>query len=392
MTSTSGSALPGKGYGLLKPVIVSPVVTSSDLKDFLRFPWKIYGNDPNWAPPILSMQARLLTPRKHPFWNTAERELFLARRGSDTVGRIVAIIDGRHNEVHRVKAGAFGFFECLFDPEGAVALFTRAENWLREKGMNFIHGPLNPSLNYEAGLLIQGFDSLPTLMMTYNPPYYLELLRGCGCRKEKDLLAYRVDRSYVPPSWAVEMMRRMTEKHQFGIQAFTSHREIKNRIQEFRRIYNECWADNWGFVPMSVEEADEMAREMLPIVDIDMCFFLSYNNEIVGVVLIAPDINPFLKRLNGKLGIAAIIKRLRFWSKDIKGLRGLVFGVKPEFRQMGLPFVAFHYILGLWKQKTHYDYLEMGWNLEDNHAINRLYEDGGIPPSKRYRIYSKALS
>jgi hypothetical protein len=367
------------------------VTTGQDLKDFLRLPWDVYGNDPNWVPPVLSMQARLLTPGKHSFWSTAQRELFVARRGPRTVGRIAAIVDDRHNETHQVKAGTWGFFECLPDPEAAGKLFIHAEEWLREKGMEFVRGPLNPSLNYEAGMLIQGFDSPPTFMMTYNPPYYLELARGCGYRKEKDLLAYRVDRGYTPPSWSVQMAERMSEKAQFGIQVFKSRNEIKDRAQEIRHIYNECWADNWGFVPMSPEEADEMVREMLPIVDLDMCFFLSHGDQQVGVVLMVPDINPFLKRLNGKLGISALVKRLRHWSKDIRGLRGLIFGVKPELRQMGLPFVAFHHLVGLWQRKTQYEYVELGWNLEDNFAINRLYEDGGVPPSKRYRIYTKTL-
>ena len=371
--------------------VVSPVTTGKDLKDFLRLPWEVYGNDPNWVPPLLNMQAGMLTPGKHSFWNGAERELFVARRGDRTVGRIAAIIDARHNELHRVKMGAWGFFECLPDPEAAGALFTRAEAWLREKGVESVRGPLNPSLNYEAGLLIQGFDSPPTFMMTYNPPYYLELVRGCGYRKEKDLLAYRVDRTYTPPSWSVEMGERLAAKHQFGVQVFKSRGAIKERAQDIRLIYNECWADNWGFVPMSPEEGEEMVREMLPIVDLEMCFFLTCDDRPVGVVLIVPDINPFLKRLDGKLGISALVKRFRYWSKDITGLRGLIFGVKPELRQMGLPFVAFHHLVGLWKRKTQYEYVELGWNLEDNFAINRLYEDAGVPPSKRYRIYAKTL-
>lgn len=380
-----------EGNRTLSAVVVSPVETRSDFRGFLRLPWDVYGNDPNWVPPILSMQARLLTPGKHPFWNAAERKLFVARRGFRTVGRIAAIVDRLHNERHRVKMGVWGFFECLPDPEVAMRLFTMAEEWLRTKGMEAVHGPLNPSLNYEAGLLIQGFASPPTLMMPYNPPYYLELLRGCSYQKEKDLLAYRVDRGYMPPSWAMETARRLAAKHQFGIKSFSSHRELKIRVQELRRIYNECWADNWGFVPMTTEEADEMARELLPIADLDMCFILTHGDQSAGVLLMVPDINPFVRRINGKLGVSAIIKRLRFWSKDISGLRGLLFGVKPELRQMGLPYVVFEHLMDLWQRKTQYQYAEMGWSLEDNLAVNRLYEDGGLSPSKRYRIYWKKL-
>ena len=156
------------------------------------------------------------------------------------------------------------------------------------------------------------------------------------------------------------------------------------------RIYNECWARNWGFVPMTVEEMRDSIKEMMPFADTDLTFFIQYKEEVVGVCFIIPDISPLLKRLDGRLGLGALIIKY-LYSSEIKGVRGLIFGVKEEYRQMGVPFVAFNYLMEMAKKKENYQYIELGWNLEDNEAINRLYDEGGARPHKRHRIYRKDL-
>src|SRR4030042_68347 len=171
----------------------------SEVKDFLALPWKIYAESPNWGPPLKKEVRRMLDPHRHPFWEFSEGILFLARRGSETVGRITGIIDRHYNEFHGEKMGIWGFFECTDDPEVAAALFAAVETWVRQKGMTFIRGPLNPSLNYEAGVLIEGFDYPPVLGMTYNPPYYPRLVESCGSIKEKDLLAFLVESPFQVP-------------------------------------------------------------------------------------------------------------------------------------------------------------------------------------------------
>jgi GNAT superfamily N-acetyltransferase len=369
---------------------VIPVRSRAEMKAFIDLPWSIYQGDLNWIPPIRSSLARLLDPDRHPFWACARRELFLAVRGSGVVGRIAAIVDNNYNSYHRERMGGWGFFECTNNPEAAVALFSAAEVWVRNEGMEFLRGPLNPSTNYEVGMLMQGFESPPALGMAYNPPYYVELAHFSGFRKEKDLLSFLIPRSFRPPDWAVSLAKRFEKKGEIIIRKPVI-RNLDAEVELLSRIYNECLARNWGFVPMTVEEARDSVKEMLPFVDMDLTFFIHYKDDAVGVCLILPDISPLLKRFNGRLGLGALIKKHRYGS-EIKGLRGLIFGIKEEYRQMGVPYVAFNYLLEVLKKKENYQYLELGWNLEDNQAINRLYEEGGFKPHKRYRIYRKELS
>ena len=179
---------------------------------------------PNGSPPLRKRFAGCWTPGKHPFWEFSERILFLARRGSETVGRIAGIIDRHYNEFHGEKMGIWGFFECADDPEAAAALFSSVETWVRQKGMTFVRGPLNPSTNYEAGLLIDGFDYPPALMMTYNPPYYPRLVESCGFTKEKDLLAFLIDGAYRLPEWMDRLAERMAQKKRHPHQALSVSR------------------------------------------------------------------------------------------------------------------------------------------------------------------------
>ena len=370
-------------------VEVVPVRRRAEMKAFIDLPWEIYRGDPNWVPPLKSEISRLLDPRKHPFWKFSERELFLARRGSETVGRIATIIDHNYNRYHNESMGIWGFFESARDPEAAVALFAAAEAWVRGKGMAFMRGPLNPSTNYEVGLLVQGFDSPPALMMTYNPAYYTELVHYCGHKKEKDLLAYRFALGAEVPDWTFGLAQRFGEMGEISVRP-VGRRTLEADLRLMNRVYNECWAKNWGFVPMTDDEIMETSKALVHIGDTDLAFFLCHKGEPVGVCLIIPDVNPLLKRFNGKLGLSALIKKHLYWS-EVTGLRGLLFGVKEEYRQMGLPWVAFDYLFQVLRKGKRYRYIELGWNLEDNEAINRLYEEAGLSPHKRYRIYRKDL-
>jgi hypothetical protein len=194
----------------------------SELRDFIDLPWRIYAGYPRWVPPLKKEVRRMLDPRKHPFWEFSERILFLARRGSETVGRIAGIIDSHYNQFHSEKMGIWGFFECADDPEAAAALFSSVETWVRQKGMNFIRGPFSPSTNYETGLLIEGFDYRPVLMMTYNPPYYSKLVESCGFTKEKDLVAFLIDGDYRLPEWMDGLAHRIAQKKGISIRALSS--------------------------------------------------------------------------------------------------------------------------------------------------------------------------
>jgi len=361
----------------------------SELQDFIDLPWKIYAGHPNWVPPLKKDVRRLLDPQKHPFWEFSERVLFLARRGSETVGRIAGIIDQNNNQFHNEKMGTWGFFECADDPEAAAALFSSVETWIRRKGMTFMRGPLSPSTNYEVGLLIEGFEYPPALMMAYTPPYYQRLVESCGYSKEKDLLAFLIDDAYQLPEWMNRLAERIVRKKGIHIRRFRP-KEEDAEFALIREIYNDSWSDNWGFVPLSDKEMKDIQKNVKPFADPDLAFFIYYDDEPAAVCVIFPDMNPLLKRLNGGIGISGVLKFL-LYRHEVKGLRCLMFGVKEKYRQLGIPMLAFHHIYEIARKQKKYQYLEMGWTLEDNESINALVEEAGAKRYKKYRIYRKSL-
>lgn len=361
----------------------------SELQDFIDLPWKIYADDPNWVPPLKKEVRRMLDPRKHPFWEFSERILFLARRGSVTVGRITGIIDRTYNQVHNEKMGSWGFFECTDDPEAAAALFSSVETWVRQKGMTRVRGPLSPSSNYEVGMLIEGFTYPPTLMTAYNPPYYPRLVESCGFTKEKDLLAFLIEGDYRLPEWMDQLAERISGKKGVRIR-LSRPKDADTEFALIREIYNDAWSDNWGFVPLSANEMKDIQKNVMDFVDPDMVFFIYYEDEPAAFCVIFPDINPLLKRLNGRIGLLGVLKFL-LYRREINGLRLLMFGVKEKFRQLGLPLLAFHHIYTIVRKKKKYRYLEMGWTLEDNESINALAEEAGAKRYKKYRIFGKFL-
>ena len=365
------------------------VEKKKEFKEFIDLPWKIYAKYPHWVPPLKSEVRRLLDPGIHPFWEFSERILFLARRGSETVGRIAGIIDRHHNEFHSELMGIWGFFECADDSEAASSLFSAVATWVRWKGMTFLRGPLNPSLNYEAGLLIEGFDYQPALMMTYNPPYYSHLIESCGFSKEKDLFSFMIDGDYRLPEWLDRLAERLTQKKGIHIRPF----RLKEPVPELslvREIFNDCWSNNWGYVPLSDHETQEIGKSMMEIADPDLAFFIYYEDDPAGVCVILPDINPLLKRLNGSIGLPGLLKFL-LYRREITGLRGLLFGIKEKYRQLGLPLVVFHHLYEVVRRQGKYRYMELGWTLEDNESINFLVEEAGARIHKKYCIYRKSL-
>lgn len=365
------------------------VASRSELKDFIDLPWAIYAEFPQWVPPLKKEVRRMLDPGSHPFWEFSERVLFLARRGKKTVGRIAGIIDRHHNAFHDEQMGIWGFFECADDPEAAKALFSSVETWIRHKGMTFVRGPLNPSINYEAGLLIDGFDSAPALMMTYNPPYYPRLVETCGFSKEKDLFSYIIDGDSQLPEWLESLANRLARKKGVHIRPL----RLKDPLPELalvRDIFNDCWFGNWGYVPLSDHEIREIGKSMMKIADPDLAFFLYYEEEPVGVCVILPDINPLLKRLNGHIGLSGVLKYL-LYQREVIGLRGLLFGIKEKYRQLGFPLLAIRHLYEVVRKKGKYRVLELGWTLEDNESINSLLEEAGARIHKKFGLYRKSL-
>jgi hypothetical protein len=383
------SAVATKGIAVSPDVQLVVVRTRGQLRQFVDLPWRIYEGDPNWVPPLKADVRKTLDTARHPFWQFAERELFLAFRGKEPVGRIVALVDRNYNQFHGEKMGAWGFFECQDDPAVANALFGAAEDWVSSRGMSFLRGPLNPSTNYEVGMLIDGFQYPPAVMMTYNPRYYVDLASAFGLEKEKDLIALLME----PQNCPAERVGRLAERIRRNNNVTVRSAERKNFASELaliKELYHASWSRNWGFVPMTDAEIDEAGRTLMRILDPDLVIFVYYHAEPAGICIILPDINPLLKRLNGRIGIRGLLLAWHY-RHEIQGLRAILLGFKHQYQHLGLPLVVFDHLNRVIRRKTQYKYLELGWNLEDNEGINRFDKEIGGRVYKRYRIFRKEL-
>ncbi len=363
-------------------------VSRTEREAFVDLPWEIYEGDRNWVAPLKSRVHRLLDPSKHPFWERAERELFLARRGSDIVGRIVGIVDHNANRFHDQRLGSWGFFECRNDPEAAALLFCAVEDWLRGKGMEYVRGPMNPSPNYEIGLLVEGFEYPPVVMMTYNPPYYVDLVENDGFEKEKDLLALQADESHRWSGRVERLVNRQRERNHIHIRPLKMG-ALDREVEIMKALYEESWSDTWAFSPMTDGEAGELRGNLRWFADPDLVFFMYYGEEPAGVAMFLPDVNELLKQFNGKIGLVGLVKAV-LYRRRIKGMRGVLFGVKEKYRKLGLSLAALDYFDRVARAK-HYRHAEFSWVLEDNLAAHRLGREGGALVYKRYRVYKKPL-
>ena len=369
------------------PIEIRKVTDDADLNTFIRLPWKIYRDFPHWVPPLMKDVRFKLDRSRHPFFEHASMELFLAYRGSEAVGRIAAILDDRYNEFHKERTGFFGMFECTRDYEAANGLFSAAETWCKNKGMNLIRGPMNLSMNDECGFLLEGFDSDPVIMMPYTPEYYLDLCEKSGFVKAKDLYAYLKSKVGVEDRVA-RVVERVKEKEHVVVRPIKMDK-FYEEVARFKDIYNAAWELNWGFVPMTDKEMDQMAKELKPMVEPGLVLFAEVNGEPVGVSLTVPDFNQVLGKLNGRLGLFGLLKFF-YYRRKINGLRGVVFGLKREYRLTGISTVMY-YETEKAGAKLGYEWCEMSWNLEDNDLINRFDEAIGGKLYKKYRIYEKAL-
>jgi len=366
---------------------ISRVKSGKDLKKFIKLPWTIYKDNPYWVPPLLRDVKFKLNAKKHPFFAHARAELFIAAMGRKVVGRIAAIVNQRHIEFHRENVGFFGMFECIENYDVARLLFSAAEQWCAQAGMDVIRGPVNLSTNDECGFLMEGFDSPPVVMMPYNPPYYLPFCERYGFEKAKDLYAYFKKEIHIPERLS-RIVSRVIKKTGVVVRPL----DMKNFDRDtgiIKDIYNASFELNWGFVPLTAAEMDQVAKELKPIVEPELVLFAEIKGEPIGVSIALPDINQVLKKLNGRLGPLNILRFL-YYKRKINGLRAIIFGVKKEYRNMGINAVLY-YETEKRGRKLGYEWCEMSWNLEDNDLINRFDEAIGGKIYKKYRIYEKII-
>jgi hypothetical protein len=362
---------------------VLPVEDERTRREFLSFPYRLYRGHAYWVPPLRAAQKELFDISRHPFHRHATVQRFLATRSTRTVGRIAAILDLRYNEFQHENAGFFGFLEMIEDAAVASSLLETARGWLRQRGVDVIRGPVNPSTNYECGLLVDGFDSSPRVMMTYNYPYYARLVEQAGLLKAKDLLAYDV---------STQNVRAGRVNALLGRAKCDGMRIRMVRLSEFDQevelawgLYNSAWARNWGFVPMTREEFLHHAREMRPILVPELALFAEIGDVVAGFALAVPDVNEALRHIGGKLFPFGLPKLL--WHKrHIRHIRVVLLGVREEYRATAAAAALYASLIG---EGTRLNYLgaECSWVLEDNVLMRRAIESMGGTVCKTYRIY-----
>jgi hypothetical protein len=351
---------------------------------FVRLPWEIYRDDRYWVPPVIKEDLAKISP-SHPFYSHAEASLFIARRNGRAVGRIAAIIDRHFCEYHSCRTGFFGFFESLPDPETGPVLLETARQWLKERDMEEMAGPMNPSTNDICGVLVDGFDSSPCFMMPYNPAYYPTLLEDYGLRKSMDLLAYVVEGPFPGVRRFETLVERIRRKEPGLTVRPINTKRFDEELGRVKEVYNEAWSKNWGFVPITDGELAYLARGLKPLIVPDLCLFAYLGETLIGFSFTLPDYNIVLKRLNGKVGLLGMLRFL-YLSRRIAGVRVMMLGIKHSFQKRGaeslLIYETFRRLL-----TRGYRTCECSWILEDNVLMRRGIEALGGRKHKMYRIY-----
>lgn len=378
---------------MVQGLSVSEVSSRKDLKGFVELPYRLYADDPDWVPPLRSDVRWMLDLAKNPFWVHARRTLLLARREGRVVGRIAAIADDEHNRVHSDRTAFFGFFECENDPEAARALFDAAESAAKKllPGCDLLRGPVNPSMNEEVGFLLaaESEPGPPVLMMTYNPAYYLDLASAAGLAKEKDLVALLApidDRSFARLGRITDAVRRRNPELTFRT---IRMEEFPKELEKVKVVYNGAWEQNWGFVPMTSEELDAMAKKLKDLVYPPIVWFVEKGSEPVAFMLGMPDFNQVLIRMGGRLFPFGWLKFL-LGKKKVDRVRLLAFGVLPEYRRKGLDAVCYFegYRAAM---AAGFKTVEFSWILEDNLDLLKPIEVFEGRTYRRYRLVSRTV-
>ncbi len=363
------------------------------LREFLRVPQRLFADDPNYIPPLRTELEERLTPGKNPFWEHAEGALFTAYKRGEVVGRVSAQIDHEHLRVHDDGAGFFGFFDTIDDEEVARALLDRASDWLGERGMKVARGPFSLSINEESGCLVDGFDTPAALMMGHHRPYQGKLVEAAGFEKVKDLLCWKYLVEEPPPraARAWEQMQALPEVRFRSVDPSRMRQELDSILE----IFNDAWANNWGFVPATPAEVDKMAKDMRMLIDPRLAFFAEVKGEPVGMAVSLPNLPEAIHDLRGELfpfGWAKLLYRLKV--KKLKSARLMLLGIKQKMRgikRYGPLSTAMYAELAYRGIEHGFEWAELSWTLEDNRLINLGIKAMRGQVYKTYRLYERAI-
>ncbi|MCA8937653.1 MAG: GNAT family N-acetyltransferase [Planctomycetes bacterium] len=357
--------------------------------DFIELPWRVNQGDADWAPPLRMALKKLLDTKKYPFFNHGDAAFFVAYKHGEPVGRIAAIENRLHAKTYDDGVGFFGFFECDDDEQVCRELLSRAATWVKDRGLKRVRGPLNYSVNDEnPGVLFEGFNGIPLILMSHNPAYYNRLLLQCGMEKAKDLHAYLVTRQTMASERFMRVMKAVRRRA-----PALDLREVRLDGKGFRedittmlRIFNEAWSANWGFLEVTPPEVDAIAEDLKPIVDPAITAIAEIDGQPVGMIVCVPNVNEILHKIpDGKLFPTGWYKLLT-GLKKIRGFRTMLMGVVPEYRGRGVDALMIDKVMqsGL---EAGYVYCELSWVLEDNEPMTSLADKAGGFLYRKYRIY-----
>ena len=371
-------------------VEIIPVHSRRQQRQFLDLPAQLFRNDPTWVPRLRLSESQLAGFRPHPFYQQAESQSFLARRDGEICGRITAIVNRIHNEWHKEQRGFFGFFETVDDREVSTALFDAACDWLRERGMSTVRGPANPSINYDWGLLIDGFDTPPYFMMTHNPAYYPSLVEAYGFEKAQDMFAFWGHRDMIESVNAKGEFLDSAIQERFGVIIRPiNKRKFRQEVEMFLDIYNQALAATWGFIPLSAAEVHHMAGDLRMLVVPELAIVAEKDGQPIGCMFGLLNYNPRIRAINGRLFPLGWL-RLLSRKHAIKQMRIISANVLPEYQGWG---VGVCLVRGLLTPANEWglEAAEFSWVLESNLLSRKTLEKGGTIRYKTYRVYDRTL-
>lgn len=368
---------------------IETVENRTQLREFVRFPLSVYSDGSPWVPPVWRDEMMRLDRARSPFFEHSDAALFLARDASgEPVGRIAAIRFNRHLEVYDDDIGFFGFFECIDDESVSRRLFATVVEWLRGQGLKRVRGPASFTINEEIGLLIENFDEPPTMLTTWNPPYYQRLVELAGFTKVEDLLARELAFADLDVRYLERLAKAGERNGQVTIRP-ANLAKLETEVEILMKIYAEAWSENWGAVPISHDEFQKLAGDLKPFLLPEYTLIAEYEGVPVGICVAVPDINVALKACGGRLGPLGLLRFL-LARRRIDLIRGVVMGVLKAHRNKGIDS-AFCSRIAKALMGSRYKRIEFSWMLESNFRVHRVLERTGAKVTKRWRIYEREL-
>ncbi len=367
---------------------VRTVEDGKDRNTFVRLPMKLYADQPHYVPHLLMERKDFLNPKKNPFFDHAEVQLFLAEKNGSVAGRVAAIVNHAHNEFHDEKTGFFGMLDTINDESVVSELLDAAAHWLKERGMRTMRGPANFSTNDECAMLVDGFDGPPVIMMTWNPEWLPAHVESAGLKKVMDLYAWHISKQDLPLEPLQQKAAALRRRTPVTVRK--AHlKDLEHEVKLAFGIYNRAWEKNWGFIPMTEAEFHHAAQDLKWVLDEDLLYFAEMDGEAVGFSLALPDFNQALKQVNGRLLPFGWWKLLR-QKRHIDTIRVITMGVLPEYRTRGIDVLLYFKTIEEAIAKG-YQHAELSWVLENNDVMNHIAERLGARRYRTYRLYERPV-